>query len=236
MKQIKISAKNLGQVALNDFCPRCFWIKLKTANKLPWQIFPGIFSSLDAYQKKAVHHIIDSKSGLPAWLDIMGPIEAYDKTPHWSKFKADFDEFGITLNGTMDDVFKLKTGTYVIPDYKTAKYTANQDKLLPMYQIQLNGYKEISEKASIYTPIEKLFLVYFEPFTDSAEGMTHEDGFEMSFHAKTVPMEIDQNKLYAAMEKTRKIYELLWPPDGKEGCKDCMALDAITWIFQEELL
>lgn len=59
MEQIKISAKNLGQVALEDFCPRCYWIKLKTSNKLPYQIFPGIFSSIDAYTKKCAHALIE---------------------------------------------------------------------------------------------------------------------------------------------------------------------------------
>ena len=50
MEQIKISAKNLGQVALEDFCPRCFWIKLKMANKLPW---PGkIRSQAGGYRWK----------------------------------------------------------------------------------------------------------------------------------------------------------------------------------------
>jgi hypothetical protein len=42
---LRISAKNLGELALADFCPRCFWFKLKVENHLPFQVFPGIFSS-----------------------------------------------------------------------------------------------------------------------------------------------------------------------------------------------
>ena len=52
---LRISAKNLGELALPDFCPRCFWLKLKAHNRLPFQIFPGIFSSSDAYTKRVVH-------------------------------------------------------------------------------------------------------------------------------------------------------------------------------------
>jgi len=52
---LRISDKNLGALALPDFCPRCFWIKMKTGNKLPFQIFPGIFSSIDAYTKHVVY-------------------------------------------------------------------------------------------------------------------------------------------------------------------------------------
>ena len=59
-EQIRISAKNLGSLALPDCCKKCFYIKLKLKNKLHWQIFPGIFSSIDSYSKS--HGIIDDKS------------------------------------------------------------------------------------------------------------------------------------------------------------------------------
>jgi len=52
---LRISDKNLGALALPDFCPRCFWLKTKARNKLPFQIFTGIFSSIDAYTKRVVH-------------------------------------------------------------------------------------------------------------------------------------------------------------------------------------
>ena len=52
--QLRISAKNLGGLAKPDFYPRCFWLKSR-ARQLPFQIFPGIFSSIDAYTKRVVH-------------------------------------------------------------------------------------------------------------------------------------------------------------------------------------
>ena len=58
-KQIRISAKNLGQLVLDDFCPRCFWLKLKLGFKLPFQIFPGIFSTIDSYSKKITWQYFD---------------------------------------------------------------------------------------------------------------------------------------------------------------------------------
>jgi hypothetical protein len=54
-KQIRISAKNLGELALHNYCPRCFWLKLKLNNRLPFQIFPGIFSAIDSYTKDVIH-------------------------------------------------------------------------------------------------------------------------------------------------------------------------------------
>ena len=52
--ELRISAKALGELACADFCPRCFWLKLH-ARQLPFQIFPGIFSPIDAYTKRVVH-------------------------------------------------------------------------------------------------------------------------------------------------------------------------------------
>ena len=227
MEQIKISAKNLGQVALEDFCPRCFWIKLKMANKLPWQIFPGIFSSIDAYTKKCAHALID-KGERTGWMQAMGDIRAYHKTPHWSKFKADFPEYGITLNGIMDDIFELADESFVIPDYKTAKYTANQDKLLPLYAIQLNGYKAIAE-ATGFDKVSSLWLVYFEPATDEedAKSRTGIGGFSMAFTAKPVQVAIDRPALDAALQKTREIYDATVLPKKAEGCKDCDSMSGI---------
>lgn len=71
-EQIRISAKNLGAVALPDFCPRCFWIKLKLHNRLPFQIFPGIFSSIDSYNKRIVHSWFDKHNAPPAWMRALG--------------------------------------------------------------------------------------------------------------------------------------------------------------------
>jgi hypothetical protein len=45
--QIRISGKDLGALALPDFCPRCFWIRRHAPQGLPFQVFPGIFSSID---------------------------------------------------------------------------------------------------------------------------------------------------------------------------------------------
>jgi hypothetical protein len=51
-RDIQISAKGLGVVALLKFCPRCFGIWMKCRGKMPFQIFPGIFANIDSYCKK----------------------------------------------------------------------------------------------------------------------------------------------------------------------------------------
>ena len=64
------------------------------------------------------------------------------------------------------DIFIMADGRYFIIDYKTAKYTDNQDKLLGMYRVQLNGYAYIFEKLGM-GKIGGLGLVYYEPQGDA---------------------------------------------------------------------
>ena len=50
---LTISATALGELAHTGFCHRCFWVKRHC--KLPYQSFPGIFSSIDSSIKRVVH-------------------------------------------------------------------------------------------------------------------------------------------------------------------------------------
>jgi len=120
----------------------------------------------------------------------------------------------------------------IIPDYKTAKYTPNQDKLLPLYQIQLNAYALIAESCKMGL-VSALWLVYFEPVTDEKAAVKEAknsiviEGFAMGFKAHPVNVPIDRDQLNKAMETTRQIYDMVEPPDPHPDCKDCQSLDVI---------
>jgi len=228
MEKIQISAKVLGSMALADFCPRCFWIKLHV-KKLPWQIFPGIFSSIDAYTKKVVHHWIDQNAGVPFLKEYA--VVGYEKVPHWSKFRTE-TEHGIILTGVPDDIWTTKSSSFVVPDYKTAKFTANQDKLLPMYRIQLNGYARIAEATGI-VPVVALPLIYMEPQTetgDAAWGAVKNTKFSMAFEPKVLPVAYDPEVLDPLLKRARDIYDG-GVPDEREGCEDCKAFDNIEDVY-----
>lgn len=230
MEQIKISAKNLGAVGLKAFCPRCFCLQ-QHIKKTPWSIFPGIFSSIDSYTKKCVHSLIDRGDQNNSYLAAMGDIKCYHKAPHWSKFTKEYPEYGITLSGGMDDIFELTDGTFIVPDYKTARYTDNADALLPMYQIQLNAYKEIAE-AGIFPNVSALYLVYFEPLTDEENAKTGSSlsGMAMNFIVNIKPIEINKPQLESALKTTREIYDLQVAPEGRIGCKDCEAITELIRV------
>lgn len=226
LSPLKISAKNLGYTALESFCPRCYWIKLRMSHSLPWQSFPGIFSSIDAFTKHCVHQMIDSKLQ-PAWMKLIGDVVGYEKVPHWTANKHFDEKSGITLTGVPDDIWVLHNNAKILPDFKTAKFSNTQDKLLPMYEIQSNVYSVLIDKKA------KLYLIYMEPDTDktSAKSCTTITGFKMDFNAVVVPIENDLKKVRRALSLTREIFEMPKAPQSKEGCKECEKLDTIMGLL-----
>jgi len=231
--QIRISAKNLGALAMPNFCPRCFWLKLRMENKLPFQVFPGIFSSIDSYTKNIVQGWFDTHNCGPSWLSDIGDIKGYINPPHFSKFQIVDKESNILLTGGPDAVFIKADNSYVIGDYKTAKFTNTQDTLLPMYEVQLNSYALIGEQCGLH-PVTDLALIYMEPKTDKEsacqDSSHHEKGFSMHFHAGIHKVTLNPKMVIPLLVRVREIFELAAAPEGINGCKDCELLESLITI------
>lgn len=228
---LQISGKDLGALAMPGFCPRCFWISRHA--KLPWQIFPGIFSSIDSYSKKVVHGYFD-RHGSPPWLTELGDITGYREPPAASKFRISVEEHGLLLTGAPDAIFEKADGTLVIADYKTSRFTPAQDKLMPVYRVQLNAYAFIARKLG-WPPISALSLVYTEPITDAesaqSSAVQREDGFAMGFSARLFPLNIDEAMLPPLFARAASIYTESKPPQPRNGCHDCKKLDDIRTLL-----
>ena len=223
--QIQISAKNLGILALKDYCPRCFWLNLKLKFKMPFQIFPGIFSSIDSYTKKITWNYYEKYKRLPDWFSEFGEFSRPIPVPGWSKFYLIDEETNIKLTGVPDDIFLKVDGSYFIPDYKTSRFTHHQDSLLPMYRVQLNGYAMIAESIGI-SPVSGLGLIYYEPQTDMTVGKLDEvlldKGFDMGFEAHLLEVELDpEGVVKPLLTEVRRLADLSQAPEGRRGCKDC---------------
>ncbi len=227
VSQLRISAKVLGSLALPDFCPRCFWIQMHT-QKLPYQIFPGIFSSIDSYGKRLVHGWFDRHGAAPPWLASLGRLKGYRNPPHYTKFSVLHRATSVLLTGTPDGILMRADDSYLIIDYKTAKFTAHQDLLFPMYDVQLNAYAYLGENCG-YSPVTGLALVYTEPVTDAAAAATESNmtkrGFAMDFSVHLVPVELRPQIIPGLLAKARRIYDLESPPASLAGCKDCQSLE-----------
>ena len=232
-ESIRISAKTLGELELPNFCPRCFWIKLHCNHKLPYQIFPGIFSSIDSYTKKITNMHFEQHQRVPDWFGGFGSLGKPMKVPHYSKYSVIDAESNVLLTGVPDEILHKSDGSYFIVDYKTAKFTGNQDKLLPMYEVQLNAYAYIGERVG-FKPISGLGLIYYEPqtgiSTEEVDSFILDDGFFLHFSGKLLPIELKPDNIPRLLNRVREIHELSQPPNGVEGCKDCQLLDTLLSI------
>jgi hypothetical protein len=113
---------------------------------------------------------------------------------------------------------------------KTSRYNQNQDRLFPMYRVQLNAYAVIARKLG-WNPVSALALIYTEPVTtDEAaveDAAQREDGFALGFSAKIVPLALEEAMLAPLFARAAEIHPLEAPPAAREGCGDCGTFENI---------
>lgn len=214
----------LGKLAMPDFCPRCFRIEMR-CEKIPFALpMPGIFSSIDAYEKNVVHAFMDKRGMLPPWFPNVGLVVNYVRGLHHSAFNFTDDATGMTLTGVPDDILELKGGSYAIVDYKTARFTERQDALLPLYEVQLNAYAWVARHTGL-SPISSLSLIYMEPKTglDGWEQCVSDTHFSLRFSATLKPVTLHEDDfILSLLKKARRILDEY--PSPREGCQNCRVL------------
>ena len=233
---LTISATEVARFGSRRLCLRCAWVRLRVKS-LPYQSFPGIFSSIDSYNKGIVRSYFHRESSLPSWLQELGKVEELIKPPHWSRFKVSDEGTGVTLRGEPDAVFRMEGGSYAILDYKTSRYnTPGQQAQKQVYEAQLNAYAYIGEHMpeSPYkvSPVGQLALVYMEPVTDEetveSPHLIDGQGFSMGFRARVVPVSVKPDRVVPPLlRKARQISEMDSPPAGLEDCRDCQAVSML---------
>jgi hypothetical protein len=142
---------------------------------------------------------------------------------------------GTAFTGIPDQLFQRPDGSYGIIDYKTARYTGNQDALMPVYEVQLNGYAYIAEAIGD-RPVKDLYLAYFEPpsherFDELTGKHTTREGFEMPFTSIIHRVGKDSKEVERLLAKASRIYGMERPPEGKEGCEDCRRLEELAKLI-----
>ena len=234
---LTISATALGELAQSDLCPRCFWIKRNC--KLPYQTFPGIFSSIDAYVKRVVHRYFERERRLPDWFPALrlgsghasGQVVGLEQVPHYTKFSVTDPKSGVTLRGEPDDVLRLEDSQYHIVDYKTARFSANAGAMYPVYEVQLNAYAYIGQR-TLFSPVSGLSLIYLDPDTDLdsfPEWLNRSEGdFTLGFTPKQRLVELKPDSFVEElMRQASEIAGSEAPPEPASGCRDCDALEQL---------
>ena len=230
---MRISAKNLGILALPDSCPRCFWMRARLGWKSPWAIMPGIFSSIDGFSKRAILAYFETNGHFPPWIAGCWAEARPLPTPHHSTFRLTDPETGIVLTGVPDLMLGLPRRRLAILDLKTARFSDHQDSLLPMYRVQLNGYALIAEGLGMGT-VEGLGLVYGEPPANDdnrgLDALVDDVGFSMPFKATAMPIELDRSMIQPLLRQAKTLLEMKNPPEGQEGCENCRLIEEMARI------
>ena len=229
---LTISATALGELAQSGFCSRCFWIK-RTC-KLPYQTFPGIFSSIDGYIKKVVHRYFQREGQMPSWFPMSDQVAALEEVPHYSKFAATDPRSGVTLRGAPDDVLRLEGSAYHIVDYKTSRLSSAANAMFPSYEVQLNAYAYIG-KRTIFSPVSGLSLIYLDPDTDldSFPGWLDrsEEEFMLGFSAKLRPVALrPDGYIEELLRQAGEIMANDTPPDSAPECRECQNLERLIEV------
>lgn len=224
---IRISGKTAGDPAAPEFCPLCSWRRERLGFRLPYQRVPGVFSSFDSIQKEVVRRHQEEHGRLPEWLASVGDVVRYVEPPHWSVFNTVIAEHGILLTGVADGIFVLRDGSLAITDYKTARCTPAQDRLLPVYTVQLHAYARIAEDRGMGN-VSRLALVFFEPQpVGDLMASCLVDGLGLKLTARVLVIERQPDLLDRMLAKVRELHDLTVPPPGRPGCEDCRRVNAL---------
>lgn len=198
---------------------------------LPWQGFPGIFSSIDRFTKQVIVNHLERDGSLPAWMSGIGEATEHLDPPHWSRFLALDEATGVTLRGEADAIFRLADGTCAIVDYKTSRYNPDNRSQHRVYRGQLNAYAWIASRLD-FPPVSRLALAYMEPATDDEAIRSPQaidpTGFSLAFRPRIVDVELDPDRLIPPLlRQAAHIHSLEAPPKSRNNCRDCAALQGM---------
>lgn len=217
-----VSVKLLASLNMPTVCARCWWIEHQIG--LPWQRFPGIFSTIAGYTEWAANLMFERHDR--EWLP-EGVVDTI-KAPTWRDFHATDPQTGITLRGSPDWIgtYDADHRQWHVVDFKTAIITRGQDELLPLYQAQLNGYAWIAEQRG--AKVVSMSIVYAEPNT--AQVLVDDEG--PTLRLRFVPRPVERIQVPPLLKVAEAILghnrppAPQWGPD-KESCKECVKLNAI---------
>lgn len=226
---ITLSPKQLGELAKPDFCPRCFWISHNMKHKAPYGMFPGIFSTLDKYQKDVALGSIQAGI-VPSWLEPLGAIDSVVPSPHWSKFSITLPN-GVVFRGASDTLLRMMDKSLIIVDEKTARPKEPGHDLERLYDAQLNGYAKIANSLGM-GPVSKLVIVYNVP-VPIGEHMRVEDAlrgssYVMAFEPVLRIVPLEPEWLDDLLDKACAVISLEHCPCGNGGCKNCELIDSMS--------
>jgi hypothetical protein len=223
--QLRISARNAGQVELDKYCPRCCWYLMRL-KRVPFMMgMPGIMFHLEAIQKAYILAQLAEDGCLPRHF---GPFsECTEPVKFPFSFFAEHKETGVLVTAQPDMMLRLEDGDICLLDLKTAKQEGGGKFYLPQYTQQVNGYSWVTEENGIGN-VGKAGLIYCSVREDCFEEEPLEykrrHGILVPFDFEAHEVELDYPSFFDCLDEVNKVWHSRRPPAGKNGCKDCELL------------
>jgi len=235
--QVRISARELGQVLLDGFCERCFWFakNFPLAQNHPFSSpMPGIVSQVDRYTKRVVNTHLQSNGSLPPWLadalrgSFLGLNFQSLRHINPARWQISLFDDRCLLVGEADAIWEFPDGSWFIADYKTASWTQTQQNLLPLYEAQLNAYAYLAQQ-KFHKTVVGLALIYFEPEHNipDASQLLQRTGGQMMLGFKCIVVPVPLKPTIWVRHLCWRVFQILSspsPPTGKQNCQGCQAL------------
>ena len=228
---LTISATELGGYAGFRFCARCAWIRMHL-RPLPWQGFPGIFSSIDRFTKQVIVNHLERESRLPPWLDGIGEAVQHLDPPHWSKFQATDDATAATLRGEADAVFILADGNLRHRRLQDIALQPRQPQPAPRLPGPAQRLRLDRQPPRLPAPSPAWPSPTWNPATDDEAGQDPNaidaDGFSLGFRPRLVEVDLDPERLLPPLlRQAARLHALPMPPEPQSKCRDCTALQNV---------
>ena len=175
-----------------------------------------------------MHSHIDTYGRPPKWMgSVFAEATGYSDPGRMSWVDEDNS---IQLRGSLDALFHNQDKSrWFLGDYKTARYSSGQDRLLPLYRMQLLAYAFLLVKSGYKKP-DAAALFYFQPPSDPTapelRARTEKDGFVLPLSIEVVDIDLGNFKpITDLLGQARKIYDSEESPEGREKCWECMRMD-----------
>jgi len=235
--KLALSARDVGNPKLENFCPRCFWFvkKFPIEDNHPFSSpMPSFLNMVDSYIKTVVKWHMENFNILPSWiltqLKNLYPTLDFESARQVrpTRWEVQLFDNSLVLRGQADEILEFPDGSLFIIDYKLAVFKENQEKLLPLYEAQLNAYAYLAYKTS-NKRIVGLALVYLNPEYKDLEDeiilKRTKDEFYFGFNPKVVPVKLMEPEWVESL--CRDLFEILSldnPPEGTPNCQGCLTL------------
>lgn len=228
VKAPRFSPSRISVLQVPDFCPKCFFRLIKLNFKTAFDFgTPYIMQQLDRHQKRIANVALRQDGELPKFF---GPFKAATQVVPVDWLSCFHPETNIQLFGYTDLVFEFEDGSVGIIDNKTAMAKDESHPLFHRYKAQTCLYKYMMEHGPSPRSVSQLGLLYYEfrrPSDDEMDDCYNDEEVWAPFTPRFVNVDGSESESLTndLLKRLRYFLDLKAAPEGKDGCKDCKAVE-----------